>query len=52
MIGQERCEAVLSRALNQPNIKEAAAYLSVQDLTLTRFASNDIHQNVSHSNAQ
>ena len=52
MIGQERCEAVLSRALNQPNIKEADAYLSVQDLNLTRFASNDIHQNVSHSNAQ
>ena len=52
MIGQDRCEAVLSQVLNQPNIKEADAYLLIQDLNLTRFASNDIHQSVSHSNAQ
>ena len=38
--------------MDQPHIREADAYLSVQDLSLTRFASNDIHQNVSHGNAQ
>ena len=52
MIGRDGCESVLSQTLDQPNIREADAYLSVQDLSLTRFASNDIHQNVSHGNAQ
>lgn len=52
MIGRERCEALLRQALNQPHVEEADAYLVVQELGLTRFAANAIHQNVSHSNAQ
>ena len=67
MIGREGCEAVLQRALDagvSPVIPAKAeihgatgawdteAYLVVQDLGLTRFAANTIHQNVSHGNAQ
>jgi predicted Zn-dependent protease len=52
MTGQERCEAILQSALGQAGVKEADAYLSIQEMGLTRFASNTIHQNVSHSNAQ
>ena len=67
MIGREASEAVLQRALEadvSPVIPAKAgihgdsgswdteAYLVVQDLGLTRFAANTIHQNVSHGNAQ
>ena len=51
MTGQESCEAVLKKALSLSKANETDVYLSVQDLSLTRYASNSIHQNVSHSNA-
>ena len=52
MIGREKCESLLEKALKQADVEEADAYLSIQDLGLTRFATNHIHQNVAHSNAQ
>ena len=52
MIGEEGCRRVLEQALNLSGADGVEAYLSVQDLALTRFASNSIHQNVNHGNAQ
>ena len=52
MMGQEACETVLQKALSLSQAEEADFYLSVQEQGLTRFASNAIHQNVTHSNAQ
>ena len=52
MIGQERCMAVLSQALDSSQLGEMEVYLLINDLGLTRFASNIIHQSVSHSNAE
>ena len=52
MIGQERCETVLQKAMELSTAEEADFYLNVQEQGLTRFANNSIHQNVSHSNAQ
>ena len=52
MIGQERCETILQKALEFSTAEEADFYLNVQEQGLTRFANNSIHQNVSHSNAQ
>ncbi len=52
MIGRDRCESVLRLALEASGAQDADAYLVVQDLGLTRFAANTIHQNVSHGNAQ
>ena len=52
MIGRDQCEAILSQALRPSQVGEVEAYLVVQDLGLTRFASNVIHQSVSHSNAE
>ena len=52
MIGQDRCLAVLSQALDSSQLGEMEAYLLINDLGLTRFASNIIHQSVSHSNAE
>ena len=52
MMGQERCEAILKRALSLSRAEQAEVYLSVQEQGLTRYASNVIHQNVSHSNTE
>ena len=52
MIGEERCQGILLQALNLSGVDEAEAYLSGQDLALTRFANNAIHQNVLHGDAQ
>ena len=52
MIGRERCDAVLQKAMDLSKTGEADFYLSIQEQGLTRFANNAIHQNVSHSNAQ
>ena len=41
---------LLERALSLSTAEETDIYLSSQDLGLTRFAGNAIHQNVSHSN--
>ncbi len=41
---------LLERALSLSTAQDADVYLSSQDLALTRFAGNAIHQNVSHSN--
>ena len=52
MIGREECEAILGEALRLSTAQEADFFLSVEELALTRFAGNSIHQNVSHSSAQ
>ena len=52
MIGREECEAILGKALSLSTAQEADFFLSVQELALTRFAGNTIHQNVSHASAQ
>ncbi len=50
MIGEDAALRLLERALTLSTAQETAIYLSSQDLALTRFAGNAIHQNVSHSN--
>ncbi len=52
MIGEERCQGILLQALNLSGVDEVEAYLSGQDLALTRFANNAIHQNVVHGDTQ
>ena len=52
MIGREECEAILGKALSLSTAQEADFFLSVEELALTRFAGNAIHQNVSHASAQ
>ena len=50
MIGEDAALALLERVLSFSHTQDTDIYLSSQDLGLTRFASNAIHQNVSHSN--
>ena len=50
MIGEDAALNLLERALSLSSASETDIYLSSQDLGLTRFAGNAIHQNVSHSN--
>ena len=50
MIGENAALRLLDRALTLSTAQETDIYLSSQDLGLTRFAGNAIHQNVSHSN--
>ncbi len=50
MIGEDAALALLERALSLSLAQDTDVYLSSQDLGLTRFAGNAIHQNVSHSN--
>ena len=50
MIGETAALALLERALAFSTAPETDLYLSGQDLALTRFAGNAIHQNVAHSN--
>ena len=52
MISEDRSEAILRYALSECEADASDVYLQAQDLSLTRFAANSIHQNVSHSNAQ
>ena len=52
MIGEEGCQGILLQALNLSGVDEVEAYLSGQDLALTRFANNAIHQNVVHGDGQ
>ncbi len=50
MIGEDAAIRLLERALFLSTAQETDIYLSSQDLGLTRFTGNAIHQNVSHSN--
>lgn len=50
MLGERAAMALLERALAASAAPETDIYLSGQDLALTRFANNAIHQNVAHSN--
>lgn len=50
MMGEDAALNLLERALSLSPAEQADVYLSSQDLGLTRFAGNAIHQNVSHSN--
>ncbi len=50
MIGEDVALNLLERALALSAADQTDVYLSSQDLGLTRFAGNAIHQNVSHNN--
>ena len=50
MIGEDTALNLLDRSLSLSGAEQTDIYLSSQDLGLTRFAGNAIHQNVSHSN--
>lgn len=50
MLGERAAMALLERTLAASTAPETDIYLSGQDLALTRFANNAIHQNVSHRN--
>ncbi len=50
MIGEGAAFALLEKGLGYSQAQETDLYLSGQDLGLTRFAGNAIHQNVFHSN--
>ena len=50
MIGEGSVLKLLERALSLSTAEQTDIYLSSQNLGLTRFAGNAIHQNVSHSN--
>ncbi len=50
MIGEAAALELLEKALALSGAQETDVYLNSQDLGLTRFANNAIHQNVSHSN--
>lgn len=50
MIGEGTALALLEKGLGYSKAQETDLYLSGQDLGLTRFAGNAIHQNVYHSN--
>jgi len=50
MIGERAALALLEKGLAYSKAQETDLYLSGQDLGLTRFAGNAIHQNVIHSN--
>ena len=50
MMGEDAVLNLLGRALSLSTAQETDVYLSSQDLGLTRFAGNAVHQNVSHSN--
>ena len=52
MISEESCRRILLRALDLSQVDEVEACFSGQDLALTRFANNAIHQNVVHGDAQ
>ena len=52
MIGRERCQAVLDKAMALSRGDDADCYLIFKETGLTRFANNGIHQNVSDSDAQ
>jgi predicted Zn-dependent protease len=51
MIGERAALGLLEKGLAYSKAQETDLYLSGQDLGLTRFAGNAIHQNVVHSNA-
>ena len=50
MIGEDAALNLLERALTLSSAEQTDIYLGSQDLALTRFAGNAIHQNVTHSN--
>ena len=52
MMGRERCQAVLDKAMALFKGGDADFCLSFKETGLTRFANNGIHQNVSDSDAQ
>lgn len=52
MMGRERCQAVLDKAMALSKGEDADFYLSFKETGLTRFANNGIHQNVSDRDAQ
>ena len=52
MMGRERCQAVLDKAMALSKGGDADFYLSFKETGLTRFANNGIHQNVSDGDAQ
>ena len=52
MIGERQCRKILETAIQISGVDECEGFLSTNELSLTRFANNTIHQNVSHSDSQ
>ena len=52
MIGEQDCKKMLETAIQVSGVDECEAFLSTNQLSLTRFANNTIHQNVSHLDSQ
>ncbi|MCL5265050.1 MAG: TldD/PmbA family protein [Chloroflexi bacterium] len=52
MLGKERAQQILSRALTCSKADQTEVILSTADSSLTRFANSAIHQNVSETNAE
>ena len=52
MIGEPQCRQILETAIQVSGVDECEAFLGTNELSLTRFANNTIHQNVSHSDSQ
>ena len=51
MLGHNSIQRILDSALHASKADETEARLTAEDLHLTRFANNSIHQNVSEANA-
>ncbi len=51
MLGTEKSRAIVEQALSYAGADQTEALLLVNDSALTRFAQNDIHQNVAESDA-
>ena len=52
MIGERQCRKILETAIQISGVDECEGFLSTNELSLTRFANNTIHQNVSHADSQ
>ncbi len=50
MLGQQKIQDLMQRALRLSNAAEAEVLVDSRDVSLTRFASNAIHQNVAETN--
>jgi predicted Zn-dependent protease len=51
VVGRDELDAILDRALERSGAEQTEALLMAQDASLTRFATNQIHQNVREHDA-
>jgi predicted Zn-dependent protease len=52
MLGQQKIQDLMQRALRLSNAAETEVLVESRDVSLTRFASNAIHQNVAETNVR